>query len=493
VTEGNGHLIDPNGEARRALLEAVAEHGPEALSDVVIMDNVCRDHLTGLPGESTLIASAARTDVPALLRDLIPRLGNYGAIQSAAATLAEENELDTAACLWVVREFARALGHIAPGPAPGGSGSFPGLGRQPNAGSASIASETAMSEIPRSEAPEGEARAGDESAEGESAEGTSSAGAGAEGRSAEGRSAGGGSAGGGSGIAEADHAEGSQPEGDAGAGYVATSRVAAGGAAEGGRAVSAGGPGGGGAGSPGLPPQGPGGPPGGAGGAPPERSRVFNRNTLGVAAAIALVAGYLGVAAVAHLSPFPAKKVAATSPHSPGTASSAGRSTSPSPDGSPDASPDASPTSDYQILLTKIPSSVRGQNNCVNTGTEVGATAVSQCTSPHHLAAGTIVYYLFTSSAKLTSGFNALLKTATFNKRRECTTNNQFTDFLIECRSDFTSATPNVKGSIAEYTNTSHQPIIVSSDIRQNVMVVMVGTNDGDLLAYWKKLNWVVP
>ena len=74
MTEGNGHLIDPNGEARRALLEAVAEHGPEALSNAVIMDKVRRDHLTGLPGEGILIASAARADVPALLRDLIPRL-----------------------------------------------------------------------------------------------------------------------------------------------------------------------------------------------------------------------------------------------------------------------------------------------------------------------------------------------------------------------------------------------------------------------------------
>ena len=234
----------------------------------------------------------------------------------------------------------------------------------------------------------------------------------------------------------------------------------------------------------------PGGPPGGAGAGPPEKSRVFNRNTLGVAAAIALVAGYLGVAAVAHLSPFPAKTVAATSIQSPGPGTSAGTSTSPSPSGSPDASPDPSPTSDYQMLLAKIPSAVRGQHNCVNAGTGFGAIAVSQCTGP---ASVTIEYYLFTSPAKLASGFSALLKTATFTKSRECTTNNQFTDFLTECESEFASATPNVKGSIAEYVNTSNQPIIVSSDRRQNVMAVMVGTNAGDLLAYWRKLTWVVP
>ena len=636
MTEGNGHLIDPNGDARRALNEAVAEHGPEALSNAVIMYNVCRDHLIGQPGESILIGSAARTDVPALLRDLIPRLGNYGAIQSAAATLAEEHELDTAACLWVVREFARALGHIAPGPATGGSGSFPGLGPRSGSGHAprpvpgpAPVSGTGSDELtaqvgvvpavpaespasgptePPSAAAAAEGSAAEaeepEGAGSESAGGAASAGASGEGGSAEGGSADGGSAEGGSADggaspsagpengsagseasssataetdqAETDQAETDHAEGDAGpdeavtskiatrAGAAASSRiaaggVAAGGVAAGGRAVSMsfassgpeggspearspggsspggsgpggsgpgegspgesgsggggpwggppsggtpwGGPGGGGAGSPGepgLPPQGP---PGGAGapplggppGRPPEGSRVFNRNTLGVAAAIALVAGYLGVAAVAHLSPFPAKTVAATSPQSPGTGTSTGTSASASPNGSPDASPDASPTSDYQILLTKIPSAVRDQNKCRNAGTEVGATAVSQCAKLHGLGAGTVIYYLFPSSAATAAGFSSFLKTEKFSKSRECTTSNKFTDFLTECESDFVSAKPNVKGSIAEYINTSNQPIIVSSDSRQNVMAVMIGTNDGDLLAYWNKLSWVVP
>ena len=115
MTEGTEHVIDPDGDARRALLEAVAEHGPEVLSDATIMDNLCRNQLAALPGESILIVSAARADVPALLRDKIPELGNYGAIQSVAATLAQASDLDNAASLWVVREFARSLGMIAPG------------------------------------------------------------------------------------------------------------------------------------------------------------------------------------------------------------------------------------------------------------------------------------------------------------------------------------------------------------------------------------------
>lgn len=365
MTEGNGHVIDPDGEARRALHAAVAEHGPQALSNAVIMDGICRARLGNLPGEATLIGSAARADVPALLRDLIPHLGNYGAIQSAATTLAETHGLDTAACVWVVREFARALGLIAAG------------GTQPAA---------RMPGVP--------------------------------------------------GVA-------------------------------------------------GVPV--PGGPvPGGAA----RRKRVPGRDTVGVAAAIVLVAGYLGVAAVAHLSPFPARTVAAAS--SPPASPRGGAS--PSPAGSPDPSPDPdpSPTSDYQILLSRIPSVVQGTNNCHNVGTSVGATAVSECTGLHGLAAATMIYYLFPDRASLGSGFSNFLTKEKFRKESACSSTSNFTDFVAQCESDFTSQSPAITGSIAEYANTSNQPIIVTSDTQQRVMVVMIGTNDGALLAYWKQLRWVV-
>ncbi len=424
MTEGSGHTIDPAGDARRALQAAVAEYGPEALSNAVIMDGICQARLSNLPGEAILIGSAARTDVPTLLRNLIPRLGNYGAIQSAATTLAEAHGLDTAACVWVVREFARALGLIASG------------GIQPTA------------------------RVGPSDGAGPAGAGTGGAGAGGAGAGAGGASGGTGSPGmpGGSGV----------PGGGAGM------------------------PGGG-AGMPGGPAIPPG-MPGDAGGLPPRRppsgSRPLSRNTVGIAAAIALVAGYLGVAAVAHLSPFPAKTVAAAS----SAPASQGNSGNPSPDGSPDPAPDPdpSPTSDYQILLSKIPSVVRGANNCRNAGTSVGAIAVSQCTGIPGLAAQTIIYYLFSDPTALGNGFSDFLSNEKFRRQSECTSTGSFVDFIAECQSAFTSTSPSMTGSIAEYANTSNNPIIVSSDNQQQVMAVMVGTNDGDLLAYWKQLQWVV-
>ncbi len=124
MTEGTGYVIDPNGDARRALHDVVAAQGPQALSDPAIMERVCRDRLAGLPGESALIGSAVRADVPARLREQIPRLGNYGAIRSVATTLAGTHELDNAAAVWVVREYARAMGLIAPGPIGPGPGAW---------------------------------------------------------------------------------------------------------------------------------------------------------------------------------------------------------------------------------------------------------------------------------------------------------------------------------------------------------------------------------
>jgi len=401
VTEVTGHVIDPDGEARRALLDAVAEHGPGALSDATFMDNLCRNRLAALPGESILIVSAARADVPALLRNEIPALGNYGAIQSVAATLARASDLDNAASLWVVREFARTLGMIAPG------------GTQPT---------------PRI-VPGGPAA--------EAAAGAGAAGAGA--------------AGAGAGVPPPEMpGAGAQPPGIPGAG--------------------------------------------GTGGPPTRkspRSRVLTRNTIGVAAAIALVAGYLGVAAAAHLSPFPAETVAASSSQSQSPSTGPSTSPSTSPGTSPASSPDTSPTSDYDILLSKIPASVQGHNNCQLIGTQFGATAVIQC-SRLTSGAGTIQYYLYSSPATLTSGVSALLSKASFHRKQECTTGGEFTDFLADCQSDFHNQTPLMTGTIAEYTNTSHQPLIVTTDNQQNVMAVLVGTNPGDLLTYWKQLNWIV-
>ncbi len=407
MTEGNGHVIDPAGEARRALQAVVAERGTAALSNAVIMDGVCRDRLGGLPGEAILIGSAARSDVPALLRDRIGREGTYGAIQSVAATLAQAHALDPAASLWVVREFARALGLVASG------------GTQPTA--------------------------------------------------REGAWAGPGSGAGGL----TDRGDALPPGGAVPPpGGLAGGGLAGGGLAGGG--LAGGGPA-------------PGGRPGG--------SRVPSRNALGIAAAVALVAVYLGVAAVGHLSPFPAKTVASTTAQggSQGIVGSPAPVGSPDPAPDPDPDPDATPPSAYDSLLNMIPGSVQGDNdNCSNDGTSYGARVVAECTNLQGLAATTIIYYLYSGTSALSNGFSDFLTASNFpSSAQSCTTNNKFSDFITNCRDTYTSTSPATSGSVAEYVNKDNDPIIVSTDNAQLVMAVLIGTNDADLLAYWQPLQWV--
>jgi hypothetical protein len=462
VTEGNGHVIDPAGAARRALAAAVAEHGAQALSDVGLVERICRDQLADLPGETALIGSAARADVAAQLREQIPQLGNYGAIQAVATTLSEACSLDKAASVWVVREFARALGIVASG------------GTQPTVRIGGVGSDVIPPVVADPPEVAGASGAGEAVAgAGMGAAGSGAGGGGVSGgEGSEGESAGSGDAGG-SGAPEAG---GSGSPGAPGAG-----EPAAGG-------------GGGWAGGPGYPPGIPPGYPGGVGPQPGGRSpsgdRMLNRNTLGIAAAIALVAVYLGVAAVAHLSPFPAKSAASISSQG---SSQGSRSPSParSPDATADPSPDAdaSPTSAFDTLLSVIPSNIQGNGNCHNVGTSVGATTVAECTDLQGIGAGNIYYYLFPSTTALSTGFNAFLKSVNFKEGNESC--GEFVDFIAQCEAGYSGRSGSPTGNVAEYTNTDNDPIIVSSDNQQLVMAVLIGTNDGDLLAYWKQLEWI--
>jgi len=412
VTEGNGHVIDPAGEARQALQTVVAAHGTQALSNPVIMDEICRDRLGALPGEAILIGSATRSDVPARLRERIGREGTYGAIQSVATTLAQTHGLDPAACLWVVREFARALGFVASG------------GTQPTAraGFGPVSGAGGLTD-------QGDA------------------------------------------MPPAGAAPPSWPAGGVPGGGVPGGGVPGGGV-----------PGGG------VP----------AAGRAPGRSSggwVPSRNVLGIAAAIALVAVYLGVAAAAHLSPFPAKTVASNTSQGQGNGGNVSPvgSPDPAPDPAPDPDPDPTPPSAFDTLLNMIPSSVQGStNDCSNDGTAFGATAVAECTGLQGLAATNIIYYLFSDTSALSNGFSAFLTKSNFPaSAQSCTTNNKFSDFITNCRDTYTSTSPATNGSVAEYIDKDNDPVIVSTDSRQLVMAVLIGTNDDDLLAYWQPLQWI--
>ncbi len=245
-------------------------------------------------------------------------------------------------------------------------------------------------------------------------------------------------------------------------------------------------------GGPGYPPESPGGD-----GYPPQQplpyavpksNRNRNRNILGIAAAIALVAVYLGIAAVAHLTPFQAKTTAATSTPPPSQTSS----TSSSPSASSTASATATPTQPADVLLAKIPADIAGTNNCKNIGAASGATARLQCTGFSGPATG-IIYYLYSDPSALSKGFDSFLASAKFKaSTKSCTVNGKFVSFVVQCEDMFSNQAPAAAGRIAEYQRVNDfDPIIASTDTPQLVMAVLVGTNNDSLLSYWKQFGWI--
>ena len=144
--------------------------------------------------------------------------------------------------------------------------------------------------------------------------------------------------------------------------------------------------------------------------------------------------------------------------------------------------------------MAKIPPAIRAQPvpaGCKNPGIAFGATAVIQCQNLQG-AAQVIIYYQYPSRTALADGLSRYLTAAKFRKIRECTSgNSSFTGFLADCQSDYTIKRLTLTGSVAEYTNGT-QVIIVSTDNNQHVMAALVGTNAGELLAYWNQFNWIV-
>ena len=106
---------DPQGEARAVLQSAVNDFGARVLSNATLLEGICEDRLPELPREASLIASAARADVVGMLQQQVSGVGPDAAVRLTASALADSRSLDPAACVWVVREFASALGYPVAG------------------------------------------------------------------------------------------------------------------------------------------------------------------------------------------------------------------------------------------------------------------------------------------------------------------------------------------------------------------------------------------
>ena len=114
---------DRSGSARRALQEIYRDYGLQGIDDDALLNRMLPDLLGGSPRESSLLMAAASADVGQLLTSRIQGgMAVDSAVRDVAAVLADRNALDQNASVWVVSEYAAALGQtltdMTPTPAP---------------------------------------------------------------------------------------------------------------------------------------------------------------------------------------------------------------------------------------------------------------------------------------------------------------------------------------------------------------------------------------
>ncbi len=117
LTAMGGTGYDATGDARRALEYVHQTGGAPALDDSATLQRLLPDLLPDVPRETNLLHAAASNRVGALLGERLPRMSADAAVRDVAALLVERTALDQAACLWVVAEYARVLGHPVSVPA----------------------------------------------------------------------------------------------------------------------------------------------------------------------------------------------------------------------------------------------------------------------------------------------------------------------------------------------------------------------------------------
>ncbi len=460
-----GPTFDPGGEARSVLQSAVADFGVRVLSDPAIVDGICEDRLPEWPREASLISTAARADVADMLQQQAGGIGPDTAVRLTAGTLAESRSLDPAACVWVVGEFARALGYqVSDGLRPAtANGAAPG---------------------------------------GAAANGAATAGAG-------------GAASRGTGGAAAGRVVGDAPDpvpgrpGDAVTALPPEPAPRSGGAPPGQDPTvpPASGPDRPASGHPadlghsptvtsaappvtGARPPGAGGGPPAPPGRPPVRPGGPNQKVLLAGGAAALLVLYFILAGATHLPPFSqASPTPAPSQSQPPTP--AASPTSPSPPATPGL------TATQRTLAALIPASVAADNSCrtVSRG-NFGSVAEFDCAGAPSVSAGDVNYYLFRTQAALNHAYLVFLSSFAHSAENtgpcnQGTGSAAFRTFA-PCETSYHVGNTSLGGRIMEYPYKG-RPDISTTYGSKLVLVNMGGNNNGNnLLAFWDRIsNWI--
>ena len=105
--------LDTQGEAHDALGTAVSSYGQRVLNDPHILGNLVTDLLPDLPRERSLLVTGADAGIAAQMTQHVEEqhIDPDTAVQLVARALSERRAIDQAASMWVVTEYAQALGY----------------------------------------------------------------------------------------------------------------------------------------------------------------------------------------------------------------------------------------------------------------------------------------------------------------------------------------------------------------------------------------------
>ena len=105
--------LDTQGEAHAALGTAVSSYGQRVLNDPHILGNLVTDLLPDLPRERSLLVTGADAGIAAQMTQYVEEqhIDPDTAVQLVARALSERRAIDQAASMWVVTEYAQALGY----------------------------------------------------------------------------------------------------------------------------------------------------------------------------------------------------------------------------------------------------------------------------------------------------------------------------------------------------------------------------------------------
>jgi hypothetical protein len=467
MSDATGPVFDPAGEARSVLQSAVADFGPLVLSNPAIVDGICEDRLPEWPREASLISTAARADVAAMLQQQAGGIGADTAVRLTARTLADTRSLDRTACVWVVSEFARALGYqVSEGLQPAGHGAARPAAGDGGAGAGAVGDGTAGA------AAAGGAAAGAVAAEAAARPPGDAATAA---------------------PPEPPPSRGGPPGEDLTVPPASPDQPAGGQAADFGHVptvTSGAPPGPGGVGQDGGGPPGPPAPPG-----RPARAGGPNQKLLLAGGVAALVVLYFILAGATHLPPF--GKVTPTPTPAP-TLSHHRATPQPTPS-TPSATPTLSTaglTGTQRTLAALIPGSVSANNSCHPVGGgHFGSVAEFHCTGAPSMPTDYVEYYMFSTPAALNSAYILFLSDFAHSSENtgpcsQVTGSASFRTFA-PCETSYHVGNSGQGGRIMEYVYKG-TPDVSTTYASKLVLVDMEASTGNDLLAFWDHIpDWL--